>query len=387
MASRRDGGAAGKLDKVVAKHATPHWPVFASLALLLVFSFANLIITSGMNSYFSDRLSPAKLDIVAISASAGPEPSPGSSQFVSELKALGNVKILSEQSVSYPSDTLAGELVGKYGIKKLPAIVLTGELEKLSSFLGGLGWTGGTSWFVYEAQKPPYFDTASGKTLGLVKVVKITDPGCADCFNLGILEEALESSGVAISESQTYSYSEQKGAELISKYNITRVPALILSSDFSEYSTLASGWNQMGSVEGDGSYVLRKVMPPYMDVSTKNILGRVRLVELVDASCTGCYDVGLHRSIMQRFGLANFTSVEKHDVNSTKGAELLSKYDITRVPIILLSPEASAYEPLGQAWRQVGSVEADGWYVFRKPEVMGAYKNITSGEAVEPAAK
>lgn len=357
--------------------------VFASLALLLVFSFANLIITAGMNSYFSDRLGPAGLDIVAISASAGPA-SLESSQFVSELKALGNAKILSEKSVSYPADSLAGELVGKYGIKKLPAVVVTGELEKLGgSFIGG---PGGASWFVYEAQKPPYFDTASGKTLGLVKATLITDPGCKDCFDPGILEEALKTSGVAISESQTYTYPEPEGAELRAKYNVTKVPAFILSKDFGEYGTLASGWSRLGSVEPDGAYVLRKIQPPYLDLQTGRVVGRVRLVELVDANCADCYDVSLHRSVTPRFGIANFTSIDRYDVNSTKGAEIASKYNVTKVPIILLSPEASAYEMLGQVWQQVGSVENDGWYVFRAAEAMGAYKDLSSGKVVSQTA-
>ncbi len=383
-------GASASTEKAVPAHKAAAVDVenrnrllFVSLALLLVFSFANLIITSGMNSYVSDRLTPAELDIVAISASAGPA-SPGSSQFVSELKALGNVKMLSEKSVSYPADALAGELVQKYGIKTLPAVVVTGELEKLGSFLGGLGWTGGTAWFVYEASSPPYFDMASGKTIGLVKVIIITVPSCADCFNPGLLEDALKNASTSISESRTYPYSEPGGAALLANYNITKVPAIILSKDFGEYGALASDWGRLGSVEPDGSYVLRKIQPPYLDLTAKRVVGRVKLIELVDEKCTECYDVSLHRSITPRFGIANFTSIDRHDINSTLGAELASKYNIIKVPTILLSPEASKYESLGAVWPQVGSVEKDGWYVFRATEGMGTYLDRSSGKVVVP---
>ncbi len=299
MANSRSGGAAAEKadlrhDKTVAEHAASrNWPVFAALvlALLLIFSFANLIITSGMNSRFSDNSGPTAQDLAAG--------------------------------------------------KKVP---------------------------------------------GPVKATLIVDLGCKDCSNPGLLEEALKNAGVAFSESQTYPFSGQTGSELMAKYNVTKVPAIILSKEFGDYGQLASSWPQIGSVEPDGAYVLRKIQPPYLDISTKKVVGRVRLVELVDANCTECYDVSLHRSITPRFGIANFTSMDRYDINSTKGAELAAKYNITKVPTILLSPEASKYESLGAVWPQVGSVENDGWYVFRAAEGMGAYKDLASGKVVSQTA-
>lgn len=294
--SRSEGEATEKAvvkhDEAVAKH---DWLVFASLALLLVFSFANLIITSGMNSYFSD-------------SSGGP------------------------------------------------------------------------------ATAPDDFAAAGKKAPGLVKFTMITDPQCKDCFDPTLLEDALKTSGVAISESQTYSYSEPNGVELLTKYKITQVPAVILSTEFGDYGQFASSWSQLGSVESDGAYVLRKIQPPYLDISTKKVVGRVGLVELVDANCANCYDVSLHRSVTPKFGIANFTSIDRYDIHSIKGAELAAKYNVTKIPTILLSPEASAYESLGQVWPQVGSVEKDGWYVFRAAEEMGAYMDLISGKAVSPVA-
>lgn len=294
--SRSEGEATEKAvvthDRTVAKN---NWLVFASLALLLVFSFANLMITSGMNSYFSD-------------SSGGP------------------------------------------------------------------------------ATAPDDFAAAGKKALSLVKFTMITDPQCKDCFDPTRLEDALKTSGVAISESQTYSYSEPNGMELLTKYKITQVPAIILSKEFGDYGQLTSSWPRIGSVESDGAYVLRKIQLPYLDLSTKKIVGRVRLVELVDANCTSCYDVSLHRGVTPKFGIANFTSIERYDIHSTKGAELAAKYNVTKIPTILLSPEASAYESLGQVWPQVGSVEKDGWYVFRAAEEMGTYMDLSSGKAVSPVA-
>jgi len=35
-------------------------------------------------------------------------------------------------------------------------------------------------------------------------------------------------------------------------------------------------------------------------------------------------------------------------------------------------------------WKQVGTVEGSGWYVFRKPEVFGAYKDLEKKLVVTP---
>jgi len=60
----------------------------------------------------------------------------------------------------------------------------------------------------------------------------------------------------------------------------------------------------------------------------------------------------------------------------------VSKYNIQKVPVILLSPEAKEYDSFINAWKPVGSVESDGWFVMRKPEALGTVKDIVNNKII-----
>lgn len=66
------------------------------------------------------------------------------------------------------------------------------------------------------------------------------------------------------------------------------------------------------------------------------------------------------------------------------GKTLLKQYNITKVPIMLASPDAKLYASFVQVWPQVGNVAGDGWYVMRNPEVLGTYKDLTTGQVITP---
>ena len=72
------------------------------------------------------------------------------------------------------------------------------------------------------------------------------------------------------------------------------------------------------------------------------------------------------------------------DALSGEGQGLISKYKITRVPTILTSPESDQYTNLKNVWKNVGTVESDGWYVFREmQQLRGAvYKDLTTNQIV-----
>ena len=61
---------------------------------------------------------------------------------------------------------------------------------------------------------------------------------------------------------------------------------------------------------------------------------------------------------------------------------ILKKYNITKVPVILISPDAGVYSGFVSAWPQVGDVSGDGWYIMRKPEALGTYKDLLTGQVV-----
>ena len=53
------------------------------------------------------------------------------------------------------------------------------------------------------------------------------------------------------------------------------------------------------------------------------------------------------------------------------------------MPTIILSKEASAYPRLTAVWKDVGTVEEDGTYIFRKTELMGVSKDLETGSLIK----
>lgn len=222
-----------------------------------------------------------------------------------------------------------------------------------------------------------------------VSSVYIAASQCESCSDLTGLIPALKNIGIAFGSEKTVDASSAEGKALIDKYKILKLPAFIFSKEIAQYEEVTSVWSQMGSVEKDGSYVLRLINPPYFDVAKSKVEGFVELTYLTDSSCKSCYNVTVHKLILsnpQNFGMA--ISAERYvDVSSETGKELVTKYNITFAPTAILSKDAALYPSLAVVWPQVGSVEADGSYIFRDLSVLGVvYKNIVNNTIINASA-
>ncbi|HIH42068.1 TPA: hypothetical protein HA246_00305 [Candidatus Woesearchaeota archaeon] len=176
---------------------------------------------------------------------------------------------------------------------------------------------------------------------------------------------------------------DAEGNRLVQKYAVEKVPALIFSSDAAAYDEFTQGFPQVGTIEKDGTFVMRTIPPPYMNVPQNKIYGLVYLTYLTDNSCTECYNVTLHNQILanpQGFNL-KLQSEKYVDISSAEGKEIVKKYNITSVPTVLMSKDAGEYQLLVQTWPKVGSVESDGTFVFRDLTVMrGKYKDLVTNK-------
>ena len=106
------------------------------------------------------------------------------------------------------------------------------------------------------------------------------------------------------------------------------------------------------------------------------------MVYLTKDNCSVCYDVSVNKNILLRFGL-NLNKENTYDINSPEGKQLVQKYNIKKVPIIILSPDAKYYPSLEKAWKSVGTIENDGLFVMRNPEVIGNYWDFENGGVVQ----
>lgn len=365
------------------------------LYLLLAAAVVLSLINSGivLNKVFDARESakqaeeaakPASIDVTIITASSCADCFDINAVVESLKKA--NVKINSEKIID-ASSAEAGQLITVYKITKLPTIVVTGEVSRQSikNFFDA-GWQTAEKSAVYSGQTPPYSD-AAGNIKGLVSVTQIIDRTCEKCGDLSNVINFFKQAGVKFSSEKIFDYDSTDGKELIGKFGVDRLPAMIISKDVLEYPDVQEAWPQLGATEKEGMFALHAQSPPYRDLELNKIVGLVKVIYLSDKTCTTCYNVTRNRNILDgNFGMA-LESETSVDVSDESGKMFVSKYKITKVPMILVSPEGKDYARFIPAWRQVGDVAEDGWYIMRNPNVLGTYKDLSTGEIVNPAAQ
>jgi hypothetical protein len=349
------------------------------VVLIIAISIFNMFILSGMSGTISGEVSkigeenrPADITISVISYSDCAD-CYDIGQAVSEIKTF-NVKTENEVTLQWDSPE-AQSLISKYSINALPALVITGETTKsnVRSSLEGFGGFQDDGSVIFTAPVLPYYDVSQEKILGIVSIITVKDSSCAQCIDMEGLTNIFKESGVTVAEEKVLEYDSPEGSDLVARFGIKEVPTLVVSGDITDYASINQLWDQLITVEKEGFYVIPAVQSPYRVIDTGEITGLVRLVNLVDSSCTDCYDVSAHAPVIARLGVA-VNQTETHDISSAQGKTLLAKYGITKVPTILLSPEASVYVMLNQVWSQVGTVESDGWYVFREMSSLGEVK-------------
>lgn len=215
-------------------------------------------------------------------------------------------------------------------------------------------------------------------------IVSATSQCDNKCFDASLYQPQLTQIGVNFGTTTQYELGTAEASAAISKYGLTTLPALVFSKELGSYSQIASVWTQVGTIANDGSYVLQGANPPYYDLATGSVKGLVSLTYLNDSSCSQCYDVTLHNQILSRFGM-QFSNTSVVDVASAAGKALVAKYGITAVPTVLLDAEAGRYRSFGQIWQSVGTVAADGTYIFTNLTAIGQpYMDLSTGKVVVP---
>ena len=359
--------------------------IFIGLLILLgIILIINVFLTSNLNSELKkskvasqESLKPAKIELAVIKNSKCNECF-DISTIVSHIKNA-NANITKEAMFEFDSQE-AKQIISKYKIEKIPTVVVTGEIDKLNI----QGLTKKENALLLTNLEPPYTNTVTGNVEGRVTLYLLTEQECAKCNDLSNLISQIKGTGVKISLEKNIVSNSEEGKELINKYNIDFVPTIILSKDASAYNVIQKAWPQIGSQETDGSYVLRLVSPPFINLTTSELKGIVNIIYLTDKSCTECYDVNQHREILtspQSFAI-KLDKEETFDISDAKGKELVDKYNITQVPTIIISNDVSVY-PSSPVLKQFFSVEKDGSYVFRRLSSVGTYRDLTTNQVVK----
>lgn len=281
------------------------------------------------------------------------------------------------------------KLVKKYNITKVPTLLLSKEANFSPALMEAweknkLGTKEDDNTFVLRALLPPYVDlTQNASTVGIVSVTEIIDPACNECYNVSRTFEYLSVRfKMVFGNITTYEFNSTEGKQLVTKYNISNLPSFILSEDAAVYDYFEDYWPTIGTKDGD-VFVYRRPWPPYVVNITgnKTVVGSITFIELVDENCADCYDVSFHYEQLTQLYLLHVVNRTRYDIGSTEGQELIARYNITMLPTILLSPDTKYYTSLADSWNSSGTIEPDGWFVFRNVASVGKGINV-SGRAV-----
>lgn len=294
------------------------------------------------------------------------------------------------QRVVDSTSTEGKALISKYNLLNVPTLIVSWEANASKQFVSSwanLGTREKDGAFVLRKSYlyPPYYNLKNKTYYGYVDFIAIEVKDCKNCTNAIAYERSLTipTVGVVFSNKSVIAHNSTQAKQLINKYNITKLPTFVLSPSAMSYPALANYWSLTEKPESDGWLVYRNVPAPYYSVPNKTIFGLLTMVEIVDKTCTSCYNVSLHEEgLMLTFGLI-ITNKTQYDVNSTKGKALLNKYNITAVPTIILSSDSQYYTSLKTTWLDMGNtVESDGWYVYRGMDKLSGltYKNLITGK-------
>ena len=170
-------------------------------------------------------------------------------------------------------------------------------------------------------------------------------------------------------ENKVLKVSDPEAQELISLLNIQKAPVLLISEDIEAYPFIQN--LRDSQLEIKNGYYIVESPAPYVELSSGEIRGNLKLTLITDSFCKDCYDVNLHKQILAQMGLT-ITNEELIDLRSLVGAKMQLKYNLKKVPTIILSGDLEAYPGLDEYWEeQVGSIEEDGSLVFRNIELLG----------------
>ena len=360
--------------------------------VLVLFGLYNLFQASSFDTLIDERVAdakeaskPAKIKLLAITTDDC-EDCYDISAVIDTINSTG-VNLTSINEVDASSNE-AKQIVSKLGIEKLPTVVLTGELNRsplASALRDKIDEKQGA--YIFTALEPPFVETSTGEVRGRISLVHLQKRGCDECSDFTPLISQLSEAGLVFASQRDVYIDTAEGRSIVSKYNISKVPAIIMDKEADVYPNIVQGWTQQGSIEEDGSYVTRIVSPPYYDVEEGRLKGLISVTFLVDESCDECYaPETFHKPILARLGMA-ISGEERIDVSSAEGKEIVEGYGIEKVPVLILEGDMEEYPALVSAWPPVGTVESDGAYVFRKVELARQkYKDLIIGEVVDPSS-
>lgn len=201
-------------------------------------------------------------------------------------------------------------------------------------------------------------------------VTVITPPRCDDCFDKGAFAAAVRQLPNTNVTEAYLEYNSTEGKALIEKFALARLPAAVITGE-TENVTIPS------FKQKDNEYYFDDTPPPYYNVSSKRVAGRVMVTYIKDSSCAQCFDITQFSDQLEGVGVS-IGSERALDAAEPDAKAMIARYSITKIPTMLISSEALQYPVIAQVWEQVGTSEADGMLVMRN--ITPPYKDLADSK-------
>ena len=224
-----------------------------------------------------------------------------------------------------------------------------------------------------EAQKP-----------AVVDVTAIVAPDCTACDSLASFMSTLTSNPkIKVAATKTLDYASPEGAALVKQYELARVPTLIIRGQVEKLLVVLPGLKGYGQATSD-TLVGKNIVAPYVDLASGKVRGEFQALYVTEKQCATCYDPTVNRQSLLRLGLKP-TTEKTIDRNDADGQKLVKQYKLVSTPTLILTGDIAAYPGFETIWKQVGTIESDGAYVFRNDKaLMGTYYDLATKKPVVP---
>lgn len=210
-----------------------------------------------------------------------------------------------------------------------------------------------------------------------LEAIELMDKSCENCFDASYLFNVLKEQNVVFERIREVDINSEEGKALKDQYKVTKIPIVFITGEINKNKDFLNAFQAYGQAKND--VLISDVYPPYIDLTKNETVGLVDLTIIYDATCTDCYNTKKHLDFLKAEGI-NPATTTKLDVSDEQAQQLITKYNITKVPTIILSPAAKYYKIFTEHWQEVGTVASDGYYIYTAPEKIGTYKDLSTNE-------
>ena len=158
----------------------------------------------------------------------------------------------------------------EYDIDIVPSMILEGDIESYEGIEGHLlelGFSEKEDYFKINSP-PPFVNRTTGEIDGLIDLTLIDDENCEECYDPEIHVDIIQQIvGAGIGEIDIIDVSEAE--DKLEAYDVKKVPTVLLTGDTELYTGLEQIWEEVGTVEDDGTFVFREmeaIGQPYREI-------------------------------------------------------------------------------------------------------------------------